>query len=154
MAGQSPYAHRYVSGVPKLHLEICSVDRMGRTRSQQPFHGGMFCLWFWCWGGWKMKCVCVYVCSSKDFCCQVSTVPICSSHRASWTRSAINQTSATAEQESVVSSLVAQFSKKSRPPVTLLKGYNCRVAIKSTQKTILILWPTGHIERCSIPWLF
>lgn len=38
------------------------------------------------------------VCSSEHFCCQVSAVPICSIRRASWTRSAINQTATTAER--------------------------------------------------------
>lgn len=67
------------------------------------------------------------VCSSEHFCCQVSAVPICSSHRVSWTGSRINQTAVAAEQGPVLGSRVAQCNKKSRPPMTLLKGCSCCV---------------------------
>lgn len=47
----------------------------------------------------NMCSLCVYmrVCSLEHFYCQVSAVPICSSHGASWTYSAINQSPAMAE---------------------------------------------------------
>lgn len=41
--------------------------------------------------------VCMCMCVSESFQCQVSAVPICSSHGASWTCSAINQSPAMAE---------------------------------------------------------
>lgn len=121
-AGQSQYVRCYVSGAQIWHLAGCSTDKMWRARGQQPSHGGLPVVLVL--RGLKNE---MCVCSSEHFCCQVSAVPICSSHRASWTRSAINQTAATAEQGPVVSLLAAQFSKKSRPPVTLLKGCSCRV---------------------------
>lgn len=66
---------------------------MWRACEQQPPHDGMFCLWFGVEGAEKLN-------GSEHFCCQVSAAPICSSHRASSTRSAINQTAVTSRRAS------------------------------------------------------
>lgn len=76
-------------------------------------------------GAEKIKCVCAgrSTLAARFPLCQ----SVAATDRASWTRSAINQTAATAEQGPAVSSLVAQFSEKSRPPMTLLKCCSCRI---------------------------
>lgn len=97
--------------------------------------------------GKKRKKKCVYVlyayvyvlrvCSLEHFCCQVSAVPICSSHGASWTRSAINQTPAMAECLQTHTHTRSVMSSH-KPPITLgseetkathdfIKGYSCCV---------------------------
>lgn len=127
--GQSLYVCRYVSGTRKWHLAGCSAEKMWRTRGQQPSHGGMFLPVVLVLRGLKNE---MCLCSSEHFCCQVSAVPIYSSHRSSRTHSAINQIAASAEQGPVVS-LVQQEIKASRDVIKRLQPF-CWQAEKEPRK--------------------
>lgn len=96
-----------------------------------------------------LKNVCM--CSSELYCCQVSAVPICSSHRASWSRSAINQTAATAERpsRSLARSPVQKEIKATRDFIKRLQLL-CRQAAKEHGKTVPITWAAGHIKPTKI----
>lgn len=141
---------------PFWHLKT-TLCRFNRRQDVEGMWATTFPSWdvvslVWCI--WKKKMtvcmcrvcpvrVCVCVCVSQHFHCQLSAVPICSSHGASWTCSAINQSPAMAEcLQTHTYPLIwvhtnlwqTSVQRKPRPPATLLNGYSCCVRGHSAKK--------------------